>query len=75
MFVPSIKAFAEKKDLKNIKFVGYLPFVAVAILIVVNFTGGIKPEDKKAIEETLEVVKVDSSKVDTLVLKLDSLKK
>lgn len=75
VFVPGVKDFVEKKNIKSLKPIGYLPFVAMVILIVINFTGGIKPEDKKAIEETLEVVKVDTVKVDTLVVKLDSLKK
>lgn len=76
IFVPGLNAFVEKIEAKKLKPIGYLPLVTIATLLIINFTGGIKPEDKKAIEETLNEVKIDTTKVDTVkVIVIDSLKK
>lgn len=74
VIVPSVKAFSEKIEAKkSLNLVGYLPLVVGIILLIINYTGGIKPEDKVYIEDQLEVIKVDTLKVDTLV-KIDTLK-
>lgn len=77
VLVPSVEAYAKKIEAGNkLKLVGYLPLVAGLLLVATHFLGGIKPEDKQMIEDTLEQVKIDTVKVDTAkTIVIDSLKK
>lgn len=76
IFLPGLNALVEQIGAKKLKPVSYVTWVVIIGLVAIQFMGGITPQDKKTIEETLNEVKIDTAKVDTVkTIVIDSLKK